>query len=150
MKQKILEWFHRYAWAEVVSTVLTYGFGWGVSLFNSSSIAVAYAGTAGAAVGFYGFIFIRDYRRSVRKHRPENRRERGGLVWLTIRNLTFEFGPAEVLDLLLVRPFLLLYGPKLLVSYFWGVLVGKTLADVVFFVLSVVMLEIRKKHLNWH
>jgi len=150
VKKKILEWFHRYAWAEVVSTILTYGFGWSVSLFSSSSLAVAYAGTAGAAIGFYGFIFIRDYRRSVRKHRPENRRERWRLVWKTIRNMTFEFGLAEILDLLLVRPFFLLYGPKVLDSYFWGVLVGKTLADTVFFLLSIVMLEIRKKHLKWH
>lgn len=150
MKRKILGWFHRYAWAEVVSTLLTYGFGWIASLLGAGPIPVAYAGAVGSAVGFYGIIFIRDYRHNIRKNQGENAIGDGRPLWQTIRNMTIEFGPAELLDLLVVRPFFLLYMPKLLHNAFWGVLAGKTLADVVFFLLSIVMLEIRKKHLKWH
>lgn len=133
----------------MVSTALTFLFGWGLSLISSNSYAIAYAGTVGATIGFYGFILIRDYIRNRRTVHPAGLREKIHLLLRCIRNMGFEFGLAEVLDFLLIRPFFLLYGPKLLHNYFWGVLVGKILADILFFALSILMFEIKKKHLRW-
>jgi hypothetical protein len=61
----------------------------------------------------------------------------------------FEFGLAELLDFLVVRPFCLLYGLVFLKNYFWGILAGKTTADIIFFTISILIFEIRKKHLHW-
>jgi hypothetical protein len=38
--------------------------------------------------------------------------------------------------------------PKLMGDFILGTLVGKIIADLFFFVLAIVMYELRKKHLN--
>jgi hypothetical protein len=149
MKLRIKEWIRRYAWAEVFSTLLTFLFGWVASGVTKNPVLIAYAGTIGAAAGFYGFIFIKDISSSYLKHEPDTVRAKSLLVVRCLRNMGFEFGLAEVLDFFLVRPFCLLYGPVILNSYFWGILAGKTIADIIFFTLSILMFEIRKKHFHW-
>lgn len=149
MKFRIKEWIRRYAWAEVFSTLLTFLFGWASSGITKNSVIIAYAGTIGATTGFYGFIFIRDFYSSYLKHEPDTVRAKSLLVVRCLRNMGFEFGLAELLDFLLVRPFCLLYGPVILKNYFLGILAGKTVADIIFFTLSIIMFEIRKKHLHW-
>ena len=149
MKSRIKEWIRRYAWAEVISTLLTFLFGWASSCVTKNSVAIAYAGTFGAAAGFYGFIFIRDISNSYLKHEPETIRVKILLIATCLRNMGFEFGLAELLDFLAVRPFCLLYGPLILNNYFWGIRAGKTVADIIFFTISILMFEIRKKHFHW-
>ncbi|MEI7981803.1 MAG: hypothetical protein WCI71_09110 [Bacteroidota bacterium] len=149
MKFRIKEWIRRYAWAEVFSTLLTFLFGWASSGVTNNYVLIAYAGTIGAATGFYGFIFIRDIYSSYLKREPGTIGAKFLLVVRCLRNMGFEFGLAELLDFLLVRPFCLLYGPVILNNYFWGILAGKTIADIIFFTLSILMFEIRKKHLHW-
>ncbi len=149
MKSRIKEWIRRYAWAEVISTLLTFLFGWASSCVTKNSVAIAYAGTFGAAAGFYGFIFRRDISNSYLKHETETIRVKILLIATCLRNMGFEFGLAELLDFLAVRPFCLLYGPLILNNYFWGILAGKTVADIIFFTISILMFEIRKKHFHW-
>jgi hypothetical protein len=149
MKGKLKEWIRRYGWAEVFSTILTYLFGWTAARFGQHAVVIAYAGTVGAAAGFYGFIFTRDILGSYRKHEPQSFRAGSLLVAKCLRNMGFEFGLAEVFDFFLIRPFFLFYGPLLLDHYFWGVLAGKTIADIIFFAISILMFEIRKKHFHW-
>ncbi len=149
MKRKIAEWIKRYGWAEVVSTLFTYLAGWIASLTTGSALAIAFAGTVGAAAGFYGFIFIRDIYLSFQKHEPNSFRSGFLLVLGCLRNMGFEFGLAELFDFFLIRPFFLYYGPLVLNNYFWGILAGKTLADIFFFAISILMFEIRKKHFHW-
>lgn len=55
----------------------------------------------------------------------------------TARDLAVEFGPAEVLDTVLLRPALMYLGVHVLGDLTAGVLVGKLLADVVFYLLAV-------------
>jgi ABC-type proline/glycine betaine transport system permease subunit len=59
-----------------------------------------------------------------------------------------EFGPAEVLDVLAVRPFFMYLIPTLMTNFIVGSFIGKTLADIVFFVPAILMYEVRKKHLR--
>ena len=148
-KRKVKEWLHRYGWAEVLSTALTYLFGWISTLMTTSEVAQAYAGTIGAALGFYGFIFGRDIVHMYRSDHPHTFREWMHLLARVFRNMGFDFGISEILDVVIVRPFFLFYGPKVLNNYFWGILLGKTAADIIFFAISILMYEIRKKHLNW-
>lgn len=149
MKFRIKEWIRRYGWAEVISTLFTFLFGWASSGVTKNSVLIAYASTIGATTGFYGYIFIRDIYSSYLNHDPDTILAKSLLVVRCLRNMGFEFGLAELLDFLLVRPFCLLYGPVILKDYFWGILAGKTIADILFFTLSILMFEIRKKHLHW-
>ena len=149
MWRKLREWTVRYFWAEVFSTAFTFFFGWCSGLFTANPVIIAYAGTLGAAVGFYGVIFIRDIRKSFRDHSPDTAGNKALLIAGCLRNMGFEFGLAEVIDFFIVRPFFLFYGPVVLKNYFWGILAGKTVADIIFFAISILMYEIRKKHLHW-
>lgn len=149
MKLRIKEWIRRYAWAEVFSTLFTFLCGWASSYITKNSVTIAYAGTIGATAGFYGFILSRDIYKSYLKQEPETSRLKVLLVAKCLRNMGIEFGLAELLDFFITRPFCLLYGPVILKNYFWGILAGKTIADIIFFTLSILMFEVRKKHFHW-
>jgi hypothetical protein len=62
-------------------------------------------------------------------------------AWLTVRSVAAEFGPAELVDTLVVRPALLWAA-----SAIWGAapvawLVGKLAADVVFYTVAIASFE---------
>ncbi len=63
------------------------------------------------------------------------------------KNLIVEFGPAEILDVLAVRPFFMYLIPKLTGEFLLGTFIGKMIADVIFFIPAIIMYEVRKKHL---
>ncbi|MBC8082980.1 MAG: hypothetical protein H7Z21_07190, partial [Hymenobacter sp.] len=65
-----------------------------------------------------------------------------------VRALAVEFGPAEVLDSLLIRPALLYYVPHWLGSFAAGILLAKLLADVTFYVPAILSYELSKKRLR--
>jgi hypothetical protein len=90
--------------------------------------ATAYAATIGEGIAFYAVLLIRDVRR-----RPG--------VARAVRGLVLEFGPAELLDTLAVRPGAMLLGPWLLGSVTFGVLAGKVAADLVFYAIAIVSYE---------
>jgi hypothetical protein len=50
--------------------------------------------------------------------------------------LLAEFGPAELLDTLLIRPAALTLGVWLLPDPIWGLLAGKVVADVIFYAVA--------------
>ena len=50
--------------------------------------------------------------------------------------LLAEFGPAELLDSLLIRPAALFLGVLLLPDPVWGLLAGKIVADLVFYAMA--------------
>ena len=64
------------------------------------------------------------------------------------RNLIIEFGPAELMDVLAVRPFFMYLIPTLMSNFILGSFIGKTIADITFFIPAIVMYELRKKHLK--
>ena len=54
----------------------------------------------------------------------------------TFMLLLAEFGPAELLDTLLIRPAALTLGVFLLPDPLWGLLAGKVFADIVFYAIA--------------
>ena len=50
--------------------------------------------------------------------------------------LLAEFGPAELLDTLLIRPAALTLGVFLLPDPLWGLLAGKVFADIIFYAVA--------------
>jgi hypothetical protein len=106
--------------------------------------AVGYAGAIGENVGFYCTIvplqLIADRRLAMTGGEVY-----GGLqLWNTARDLLLEFGPAELLDSLVVRPFAMGLGVRMLGSTV-GVLVGKLVADVTFYLPVILTYESRRR-----
>ena len=78
-----------------------------------------------------------------RLHRRSHRA--WAVAWRTARSVAAEFGPAEVVDTVVVRP-VLLGGASVL----WGAtplawLVGKLAADVVFYTVAIVSFELGRR-----
>jgi hypothetical protein len=71
-----------------------------------------------------------------------------GRVVLVLRDLVLEFGLAEALDTLLVRPALMYAAGRLLSDALLGVFVGKLAADVIFYFPTIAAYELRRKYIR--
>ncbi|UPL48023.1 hypothetical protein [Hymenobacter sublimis] len=149
MKQKIREWLRRYLLAEVLSVGATLaGAGLVWHLAPNQDLRAALAGTWAGNVAYFGWLLGQDVqlaRRTLRAQgRPYTRRSLGR----NLRALVVEFGPAELLDSLLIRPALLYWLPRWTGSRAGGVLLAKFAADVTFYIPAIISYELSKKRLR--
>jgi hypothetical protein len=134
-------WVRRYGVAEIVGlgTAITSALA-GLAL-TGSEIAAAFAGALGESVGYYGAMITRDLLAddgaADQLRRPHGPRD----IYRIAARLLVEFGPAEVADLV-IRPFTMGVGIHLF-GFEWGVLAGKLMADLVFYVPVVSAYELR-------
>jgi len=146
--RKLREWVGRYLPAEVLGTVAALAAAWAVHAATGSLISAAVAGTLGESLGYYGCMAVREALVHDSRHRHHGRMKR---LWLTgastVRDLLIEFGPAELVDSFLVRPFFMFLMPSLLDSFTAGILLGKVAADVVFYSLAIGAYELRRQYL---
>jgi hypothetical protein len=146
--RKLREWVGRYLPAEVLGTVAALAAAWTVHAASGSLISAAVAGTVGESLGYYGCMAVREALVHDTRHRHHGRMKR--LLFTgagTIRDLLIEFGPAELVDSFLVRPFFMFLMPSLLGSFTAGILLGKVAADVVFYSLAIGAYELRRQYL---
>jgi len=136
----------RYLPLEVLGTVTAVVAAWAAYEATRSLAAAAIAGALGESVGYYALVVVR----AVRGHAASARvralrrglRRAGAVTWLTARSVAAEFGPAELVDTVVVRP-VLLWGASAL----WGAtplawLVGKLAADTVFYTVAIASFEV--------
>ena len=141
MKKKMKEWLKRYLPAEafaIIGAIIGAGL---VFLLTNNRILSAYAGAICDGIVFYTFILIRDLNNSKKKHGTKE-------VIRTIRNLVIEFGFSEFLDLLIIRPFIMYIFPLIIGHFAIGIFIGKIVADLIFYLPTIIMYELRKKHLK--
>jgi len=138
----------RYLLADILSTVLSLTTAWIIHRTAGDNVLAAFGGSAMASMSFYGIVAYGDVRKSLKHHRKHDLTYGLMAYFKDLRNLLIEFGPAEILDVLAVRPLFMYLIPKLMGEFLLGVFIGKTIADVFFFVPAIVMYEVRKKHLN--
>ena len=148
MKKKILEWIKRYLLADVLSTVLSLGTAWLIMEQSGDRVLAAFVGSAIASVVFYFTVAFSDVRKSIKQHKIDNEKYKTKSFLIDFRNLIIEFGPAELLDVLAVRPFFMYLIPKLTGDFLLGTFIGKMIADVIFFIPAIIMFELRMKHLE--
>lgn len=148
MKKKILEWIKRYLLADVLSTALSLGTAWLIMEQSGDRVLAAFVGSAIASVVFYFTVAFSDVRKSIKQHKIDNEKYKTKSFLIDFRNLIIEFGPAELLDVLAVRPFFMYLIPKLTGDFLLGTFIGKMIADVIFFIPAIIMFELRKKHLE--
>ncbi|MCB2066281.1 MAG: hypothetical protein KDE15_06540 [Erythrobacter sp.] len=133
---KVLHWLDRFGWAELAGIAGSYG-GWlaASALLAGPALGPAYGAAMGENCGYYAVIFLRDWRAAPPASRSARR---------TLGAMIHDFGLAEVLDSLAVRPGLTLLAVSLLGAG-WGVGAGKLAADVVFYLLAIMFYERRRQ-----
>jgi len=148
MKRKIREWLKRYLLSDIISTILSLGTAWLIMERSGDRVLAAFIGSGVASLSFYLLIAISDIRKSLKNHKKLNKLYKTKSFLIDFRNLIIEFGPAEILDVIAVRPFFMYLIPTLVGNFIVGTFIGKTIADAIFFAIAIIMYELRKKHLE--
>lgn len=136
-------WLRRYGPAEFAGT--------GMALIGAAVAAPAgdlWAGviaTWAENAGFYGVLAVAEVRGRLGNDRPRTPLAAAGAVCRALGGLVLEFGPAEALDSLLVRPALLALGLRLAPSPVLGIVAGKLAADLIFYVPTILIFEWRRR-----
>lgn len=143
MKLKIKEWIRRYFPPFLVATIFTLLFSNLGRFFELNDVVIAYLGSLGGIISYYLYISIREVIQEHRKNKMDTLS-----FFKTVRNLIFEFSPAEILDILLVGPLCLFIFPKLISNFQVAIILGKLCADLFFYSTTITFYEIRKK--IWH
>jgi hypothetical protein len=143
-RAKLYQWLRRYGVAECGGITCALLGSFVVRRVTGNAIAAAYGAAWGETIGYSAVIVGRDFLSAARTARSNRRafglRGAGGVV----AGLLTEFGPAGLLDTLLVRPFAMGVGARLLGPHL-GVIAGKLAADVFFYAPVIYMYE-RTKH----
>ena len=102
-----------------------------VTIWTDNAAVIALAALVGEIIGFYTVLAITIYAEQAQVSQTARAAiGRTGLL------LVAEFGVAEVLDTLLIRPAALMLGVWLLPDPLWGLLAGKIVADIVFYAIA--------------
>jgi len=148
MKHKVVEWIKRYGPSEIIGTVTAIG-GAAIAFFlTSNSVVTAYAGTICENIGFYITFIIIDVSKSIAHHKNTALKYGARTFLKDIRNLILEFGPAEFLDTLIIRPALMFIFPIIIGNLAIGIFIGKITADIAFYLPTVIAYEMKKKYLK--
>jgi hypothetical protein len=144
LRAKLSDWLHRYGLAECAGLTCALLLSVTVRRVTGDVIAAAYGGALGESVGYSTVIILRDYLAAARGARATGRslgvRDAGRITV----GLVTEFGPSAFLDTLVIRPFAMgvgmrLIGPRL------GLIAGKFAADIFFYLPVILMYERRKR-----
>jgi hypothetical protein len=130
-RRGVLFWIARYLPAEITGTAAMVIAGLLAALWTEAAPLIALAALIGEIVGFYAILAVTIYLEQV-PVTPTRRRAVGRTGVL----LVAEFGAAELLDTVVLRPAALLLGLWLVPDPVWGLLVGKVAADLVFYAVA--------------
>jgi hypothetical protein len=146
---RIAQWVARYLPLEVLGTLAAVAGSWVAYESSGSIVVAAVAGTLAEGAGYYALVVARGIRGHLASPRLARLVGRGPRIALasvlTLRGMLAEFGPAEVLDTVVVRPALLVAAAAWLGPNPTGWLVGKFAADVVFYVVAIASFELGRR-----
>jgi hypothetical protein len=129
---KLRSWVGRYGASELLGTVAAVGAASAVKEMTGSTIAAAYAGTMAENVMFYGVMFLRETIRGAHDAGSRGRIYGNADLFRVMHSMLLEFGAAEALDSLLLRPLFMGLGIRFLGRNL-GALLGKLAADLAFY-----------------
>ena len=133
-------WLRRYLPAEAISVLAILVASTTILGLTGNIWLAALVGAWAEFLAYYGLFIARALWAS--------KRVTPRAVLTTLRNLVLEFGPAELLDSLLVRPAALALALALVPHPALATLVGKLAADIVFYLPTIVSFEALKRA-NW-
>lgn len=141
---RALFWVRRYGPAELaclvtmlIASVIAAG-------VTDSPPLLAAAAIIGATIGFYGVLVTTVMREQLALLPAESGRLPRAFA-RSVALLGAEFGVAEVADTFLLRPALMMAGVVLIGDAVWGLLAGKLVADVLFYVVSGVCFRLTER-----
>ena len=148
-KAKFKEWLSRYFLAEALGTLLALCFAYVSFAYAHSYAAAAAAGFVGEGIGFYGYFVSTELLARSRSYRgiPLLRRLKI-IIAKSSTNLIIEFAPAEIIDNIFIRPFLMYYTPQHVKPYALGFVIGKFAADLLFYAFAIFGYELKKRFKN--
>lgn len=130
-RRRIVFWIVRYLPGEVAGTAAMVLAGLAVTIWTSAPALIALAALLGEFLGFYAVLAI-----TIFLEQSAVAATRRSALARAFLLLVAEFGPAELLDTLLIRPAALMVGVWLLPGPMWGLLAGKVFADVIFYAIA--------------
>jgi hypothetical protein len=120
------------------------GGSWLLQRASGSVIAAAYGASIGEALGFYGSLVTREMIQEAYFAGARRAPYGASEMVRTWHGLLLEFGPAELLDTGLIRPLTMAVCTALL-GWGFGIVAGKVLADVVFYLPVIWVYEGRRQ-----
>jgi hypothetical protein len=130
----------RYAPAEMAGTGAACAGAWLAYRANGTPYAAGLSGSLCETAGYYAAIAWDEARR---------RRQPGVSTARTVARalpgVIVEFGPAELMDTLVVRPLLMAAGPSVAGGPIAGTLAGKVAADVIFYAVVLPSSRLRRR-----
>ena len=141
-RRKLREWIRRYLPCEIAGTVGELGGATVAYLATGSLAAAAITATIGASAGYYAAAYISAVRWSYRAH--DHRRWLPRVLvsnLLALRSVAVEFGPAELIDSVAVRPVAFYVGPLIFDNTVAGWIFGKLVSDVAFYLCAIFSYE---------
>ncbi|HVW06363.1 MAG TPA: hypothetical protein VHB78_15260 [Vicinamibacterales bacterium] len=144
VRAKLLEWIARYGLAEIAGIGGALLAVFIVRRLTTSAVAAGYAGTCGETLGYVGAIAARDFLTAHRDARASGQKLGARARRSVIVQLLVELGPAGVIDTILIRPLAMAAGVRWLGPVI-GLLAGKIVGDVGFYVPVIMMYERRRR-----
>jgi hypothetical protein len=141
-RRKLMEWVRRYLPCEIAGTVGELGGAAVAYLLTGSMAAAAIAATIGASAGYYATAYTAAVRWAYREHSDRPPGPRVVIANLfALRSVAIEFGPAEVIDSIAIRPLAYYVGPIICDNVAAGWVFGKLVSDIGFYLLAIVSYE---------
>ena len=144
LKVKIREWLKRYLPAEIIGIVAAVSAASITHLFTQNLVFIAYSGSIGESVGFYLTIFIQNIVIFNKRNRFENKSFSFSSILKITTTIILEFGPAGIIDGLVLRPFLMYTFSEISKNLALGILIGKLVSDFAFYLLVILSYEMKK------
>jgi hypothetical protein len=144
-KTKIREWLRRYIPAEIIGTITAVGAAGVSQMIWGNPVLSAYAGSFGEELGFYSTMLIQNMATVRQKNRAESKNHSFADFSQVSRGMMLEFGPAGIIDGLLLRPLFMYIFPLLMNNFALGIFVGKIAGDIAFYSLVILSYETKKK-----
>ena len=141
-RRKLREWVRRYLPCEIAGTVGELGGAAVAYLATGSLAAAAIAATIGASAGYYAAAYVSAVRwatETTTTRRWPSRVLVSNL--LALRSVAVEFGPAELIDSVAIRPVAFYLGPLIFGNTVGGWIFGKLVSDLGFYVCAIVSYE---------
>ena len=141
-RQKLMEWVRRYLPCEIAGTVGELGGAAVAYWLTGSMAAAAITATVGASAGYYAAAYTSAVRWAYREYNGRPRPARLVVANLfAVRSVAIEFGPAELIDSIAIRPLAYYLGPVMFDNVVVGWIFGKLVSDIGFYVLAIVSYE---------
>ena len=142
-KAKFIKWLKRYGPAEIIGTIGAY-FGYFITYkITDNKVITAYGAAMGENLGFYSTIFISELKKDYAIAKLDHGKYKLKDLVRTIANLFIDFGLAEALDSLLIRPSAIGFGTHIF-GRKSGILIGKIAADIIFYIPAIISYEFRE------